>query len=186
MQIQKRHPWTKRIVIAVALCTAILFSFGTTAAQADLGAAAKSVPSASLVGEGRMKFLGFNVFDAQLYAPNGVYSSSNPFALRLTYLRNFKGKAIAEKSAEEMAKQGVSKAQLGGWTKQMTAIFPNVSSGQSITGVRTASGSSVFYLGNKEIGTIADPAFTKHFFDIWLGSNTQNPRLRAKLVGAGS
>ena len=144
-KIHKRHPWTKRIVIAVALCTAIIFSFGTTAAQADLGAAAKSVPSASLVGEGRMKFLGFNVFDAQLYAPNGVYSSSNPFALRLTYLRNFKGKAIAEKSAEEMAKQGVSKAQLDGWTKQMAAIFPNVSSGQSITGVRTTpSGSSVF------------------------------------------
>ncbi|WP_428523776.1 chalcone isomerase family protein [Roseibium sp.] len=185
MRSQKRHPWSKHILFAAALCTA-LFTFGTNLARADLGAAIGSVPSASLVGEGRMKFLGFNVFDAELFAPNGVYSSTNPFALRLTYLRNFKGKAIAEKSAEEMAKQGVSKAQLDGWTKQMTAIFPNVSSGQSVTGVRTASGSSRFYFGNKEIGTIADPAFTRHFFDIWLGNKTQNPRLRAKLVGTGS
>lgn len=156
-------------------------------AQADLGAAASSVPAADLVGQGRLTFLGFKVFDAELYAPRGRYSPSKPFALKLTYLRNFKGSAIAERSAAEMAKQGgVSKAQLAAWTRKMTAIFPNVSAGQTITGVKTAKGSSVFYSGNRKLGTIKDPAFSQRFFSIWLGNRTQNPRLRARLVGTGS
>lgn len=156
-------------------------------AHADIGPAASSVPSAQLVGKGRMTYLGFKVFDAQLYAPNGVYKSSGPFALKLTYLRNFKGKAITESTVKEIKRQGgVSAAQLASWEKQMLAIFPNVSPGQSITGVRTANGNTVFYYGGRKIGTISGSAFSKRFFAIWLGNNTRNPGLRAKLVGAGS
>jgi len=155
--------------------------------KADIGSAARSVPSAELVGKGRMTYLGFKVFDAELYAPKGVYSASSPFALKLTYLRNFKGTAITDSSIKEIKRQGgASAAQLASWEKQMNAIFPNVSAGQSIIGVRTANGSSVFYRGNRKIGTISDPAFTKKFFSIWLGNNTRNPGLRARLVGAGS
>ncbi|WP_420414192.1 chalcone isomerase family protein [Roseibium sp.] len=176
-----------RYLIVFAL---VLVTFGSpisvSTARADLGSAARSIPSASLVGQGRLTFLGIKVFDAALYAPGGAYSPSKPFALKLTYLRNFKGQAIAKRSADEMRKQGASKAQLAKWSKQMEAIFPNVSAGQSITGVRTASGSTVFYFGNRKIGAISDKAFSKRFFAIWLGNRTGNPRLRAKLVGAGS
>ncbi|MCV0426730.1 MAG: chalcone isomerase family protein [Roseibium sp.] len=156
-------------------------------AHADIGVASRSVPSAELVGKGRMTYLGFKVFDAELYAPNGAYRSSAPFALKLTYLRNFKGAKIADSSVDEIKRQGgVSTKQLENWGSQMRAIFPNVSAGQSITGVRTASGSAIFYLGGRKLGTISDPAFSRRFFAIWLGNNTRNPRLRAKLVGAGS
>ena len=70
-------------------------------AAADIGPAARTVPAAELVGKGRMTYLGFKVFDAELYAPNGVYSASGPFALKLKYLRNFKGKAITESSVRQ-------------------------------------------------------------------------------------
>ncbi len=158
-----------------------------TQAAADLGSAARSVPSAELVGKGRMTYLGFKVFDAELYAPNGVYSASSPFALKLTYLRNFKGQDIAESSVKEIRRQGgASAGQLASWEKQMLAIFPNVSPGQSITGVRTAKGSTAFFLDGRKIGTISDAAFTKKFFSIWLGNKTRNPGLRTRLVGSGS
>ena len=132
-------------------------------ARADLGAAANYVPSASLVGKGRLTFLGFKIFDAELYAPGGTYSPSRPFALKLTYLRNFKGRAIAKRSADEMRKLGASEGQLAKWTRQMEAIFPNVSKGQSITGVRTSSDKATFYLGNRRIGTDFRPGLYQAF-----------------------
>jgi len=162
-------------------------SFPGPAARADLAAAAQAVPSAELVGKGRMTYLGFKVFDAELYAPGGTYRATAPFALKLIYLRNFKGEAIAESSVKEIRRQGgASAGQLSRWEDQMREIFPNVSRGQSITGVRTANGSALFYSGNRKLGKIADPAFTKKFFSIWLGNRTRNPQLKARLVGTGS
>ncbi|MES0880681.1 chalcone isomerase family protein [Roseibium sp. SCP14] len=174
-------------LIVLFVLTLAASSYLAQPAKADIDPAFRSVPSAELVGKGRMTYLGFKIFDAELYAPKGTYSSSAPFALKLTYLRKFKGRKIAESSVDEIRRQGgVSRKQLEAWGKKMQAIFPNVSAGQSITGVRTANGSSVFYLGSRKIGSISDPAFTRRFFAIWLGNNTRNPGLRAKLVGAGS
>ncbi|KZM49708.1 hypothetical protein OA90_14545 [Labrenzia sp. OB1] len=159
----------------------------STPGLADTGIASRALPSAQLVGKGRLTFLGFKVFDAELYAPRGSYSRGGPYALKLTYLRNFKGKAIADRSIEEIRKQGGTPPdKLSSWARQMAAIFPNVSAGQSITGVRTAQGSTDFYQGQRKLGTIADADFTRRFFDIWLGGQTRNPKLRAKLVGSGS
>jgi len=172
-----------------ALCCALLLATALPAsrAAADLAGAARSVPSAELVGKGRLTFLGFNVFDAELYAPGGAYRSSAPFALKLTYLRNFKGKQITESSIKEIRRQGgVSGGRLASWEQQLRSIFPDVARGQSITGVRTAGGSTLFYSGNRKLGEIADPAFTRKFFDIWLGNRTRDPQLRAQLVGTGS
>ena len=89
----------RRFAFALALAFAVAAPAG--AAFADLGSAARLLPSAELVGKGRMTFLGFKVFDAELYAPQGTYSPSAPFALKLTYLRTFKGKQIAESSVKE-------------------------------------------------------------------------------------
>ena len=156
-------------------------------AAADLNAAASAVPSARLVGEGKMTFLGFGIFEAELYAPNGRYKANAPFALKLTYLRSFKGTAISAETAKQMRRQGMKdEAQLKAWVGQMNRIFPNVSKGQSIIGARDRAGNTVFYSGGKIIGTIKDPEFTRRFFAIWLGNNTQNPGLRNKLVGASS
>jgi hypothetical protein len=175
----------RRFAFALILAVAVATPAGT--AFADLGSAARLLPSAELVGKGRMTFLGFKVFDAELYAPQGSYNPEASFALKLTYLRSFKGKQIAESSIKEIRRQGgVSDAQLAKWQAQMEAIFPSVTPGQSITGVRTGRGHAEFFLGDRKLGTIADPTFTKKFFAIWLGGNTRDPQLRAKLVGSGS
>jgi len=174
---------TATVLLTLMLATAV----PGTQAWADLAAAARSVPAAELVGKGRMTYLGFKVFDAELYAPGGKFRASAPYALKLTYLRNFTGQAIAESSVKEIRRQGgVSEGQLSSWEKQMQAIFPNVARGQSLTGVRAPNGSTIFYSGNRKLGTIADPVFTQKFFAIWLGNKTRNPQLRARLVGTAS
>lgn len=178
---------SRRVVIAFVM--GLLLALAVTAmprtAAADAGPAARLVPSAELVGQGRMTYFGFRVFDAELYAPQGRYSPSKPFALKLTYLRNFKGSDIAKRSVDEMRRQGLrDEAKLKQWGDQMRAIFPDVAQGASITGVRDASGKAVFYKDGRQIGTINDADFSRRFFAIWLGDNTANPSLQASLTGS--
>lgn len=178
---------SRRLFIAFVM--GLLLALAVTAmprpAAADAGPASRLVPSAELVGQGRMTYLGFRVFDAELYAPQGQYSPSKPFALKLTYLRNFKGSDIAKRSVDEMRRQGVrDEAKLKLWGDQMRAIFPDVSQGVSITGVRDGSGKAIFYKDGQQIGSINDREFSRRFFAIWLGANTSNPSLQASLTGS--
>lgn len=143
------------------------------------------LPGAQKVGAGRMTYLSLPVFDATLYAPGGVYSASKPFALKLSYLRTLKGRDIARNSVEQMRRQGHSETKLGVWGKAMAGIFPDVSKGTSLTGVRHADGSTSFYQAGKVIGRVEDPAFGRAFFDIWLGEKTSQPALRKQLLGNG-
>ncbi|WP_209003538.1 chalcone isomerase family protein [Labrenzia sp. CE80] len=190
--IAQARSWPDRRNHLLRLGLAILALFSLLAlmpgtSRADIGAAAKLVPAASLVGAGRLTFLGFRIFDAKLYAPSGTYDPSKPFALKLTYLRSFKGEAIARRTEKEMLRQGMPKgAALNGWTRDMARIFPDVGPGQSIIGVRDNKGHTLFYSGGRRIGSIKDKTFTKRFFSIWLGSNTNDPALRSRLIGARS
>jgi len=181
------HRRAAALLIAFATAAVPALSL-VTPAHADLGSAVRaSVPSAELVGEGRLRILGFRVFDAKLYAPDGEFDPNNAFALELTYLRSFSGDAIANETIKEIKRQGYrDSARLNAWGQTLESLFPDVKPGQSITGVRTPSGGTVFYFGNRNIGTINDREFTDLFFNIWLGTDTRNPGLRAQLVGAAS
>ncbi len=144
------------------------------------------VPAAKKVGSGRMVYFLMPIFDATLYAPYGHYSPDKPFALSLTYLRSLNGSDIAHSGVDEMRSQGVDDATLAAWGKQMVAIFPDVTAGACITGVRDANGAAAFYQSGKVLGRVDDPAFASHFFAIWLGDKTSQPALRKQLLGAAA
>jgi hypothetical protein len=142
------------------------------------------VPEAQKVGQGRMTYLFWDVYDATLYAPEGAWDDDKPFALQLSYLRMLEGKKIADRSVEEIRGQGYNdELKLATWHTQMRKIFPDVDEGVSLTGIYTQSGETVFYRDNTEIGRINDPAFGKAFFGIWLNEKTSEPDLRRKLLG---
>ena len=143
------------------------------------------VPAAEKVGEGRLTYMLWDVYDAKLYAPKGNWRADRPFALQLSYLRALKGKKIADRSIEEMRGQGLTdEIKLATWHGQMRTIFPDVDAGVSLTGVYTEDGATIFYRDSIEIGRMTDPAFSKAFFGIWLNEATSAPNLRGKLLGA--
>lgn len=145
-----------------------------------------AVPAAEPVGKGRLTVMFWDVYDAVLYAPQGRFSEKRPFALSLTYLRDLKGRAIADRSTEEMRSLGFTdEIRLATWHSQMRRIFPDVSNGTTLTGVYTGEGHSVFYRDGREVGRITDPEFGNYFFRIWLDENTSAPDLRAQLLGDG-
>nr|WP_241664428.1 chalcone isomerase family protein [Ningiella ruwaisensis] len=136
------------------------------------------------VGEARLEVLFWDIYDAKLIAPDGEFDRSKPFALSLTYLRDFEGENIASRSVDEMRKQGMkNEVKLAKWFEKMRQVFPNVNEGETLTGVVDANRHSHFYFNDEKLGTIEDEEFTQWFFDIWLSEQTSEPKMREQLLG---
>lgn len=144
----------------------------------------KQIPGAKVVGEGRLSIVFWDVYDATLYAPHGKLDMDKPFALSIRYMREIEGLDIAERSAEEIRGQGFSdEEKLADWNTQMKNIFPDTKHGTRLTAVFIPGKKTIFYEGDRQIGTIKDAEFTQMFSDIWLGEKTSEPGLRRKLLG---
>lgn len=140
---------------------------------------------AVLVGSGTFEFAFWDVYDANLYSRDGQYDAEKPFALELVYHRSFKGRDIADRSAELIRQQGLdNEIRLASWHSQMEQVFPDVKQGTRLTGIRTEQGYAYFLLDGELIGRIRDQAFTRYFFGIWLGQDTKAPQLREQLIGS--
>lgn len=141
------------------------------------------LPNFEAVGSGTMRFFGLRIYDATLWSPGGVWSANQPYALELVYARSFEGAAIAQRSIEEMrAQRAYPTATLTRWEQQMGALFPDVTSGDRLTGVRMPGEGAAFYSGTRKLGQIDDEAFADAFFGIWLDPATRAPGLRARLL----
>ncbi len=142
------------------------------------------VPNASVVGSGVLSYAFWDIYEATLFAPEGVWSSNKPFALSIEYFRALKGKEIADRSVQEMRQQGfTNEVTLAAWNSQMKAIFPDVKKGTVLTAVYIPGIQTTFYNGAGIIGVIKDDDFGKSFFGIWLAEKTSEPKLRRALLG---
>ena len=178
-------------VLAVALGAAV--SSATAAAD---GAAAppsfvqQALPAAALLGQGQMRFLGLRIYDARLWvgpqfkaADFGDY----PLALELSYHRAFKGAAIAQRSIDEIERQGeLTPAQAQRWLKVLTALLPDVQSGDRLTGLYQPGQGMRFWRGEQPLGATDDAELARRFFAIWLSPRTSEPVLRSALLARRS
>jgi len=160
---------------------AILFFWLPTASAESF--IQKHIPNAQQVSSARYSVFMFDVYDASFYTATGNAEIGVPFALKLSYLRSFKGEDIAARSAEEMRDhQGIDEVTLAGWHEQMRKIFPDVEKGDSITGIYPDGSACIFYKNSSLIGQVTGARFCKAFFDIWFGTNTSAPKLRKQLL----
>lgn len=165
------------------LAISVLLLWSVPAQAGDL-CAASYIKNTRIVGQGEMKVAFWHIYDAALYAPDGKYSPDRPYALKLVYRQDIKGKKISETSGQEMRKNGLTdKKRLAEWSAQMGKIFPDVRPGDSLTGVYTGN-KTVFCHGDRKIGAIHGHDFARHFFGIWLSEKTSAPSLRRQLLGA--
>ncbi|WP_414828307.1 chalcone isomerase family protein [Alteromonas sp. H39] len=160
-----------------------LFFVVTYSSQAAIPAPVQErIPDASVVGEARFTYYFWDVYDAVLYAPQGKWPAER-FALRLTYLRDFEGKEIAERSIKEMKSQGLDDDEkISSWLKAMNEIFPDINEDEHLLGVVGDSGEALFYQQDTLLGEVDDPEFTRWFFNIWVGEKTSEPDFRDKLI----
>jgi hypothetical protein len=102
------------------------------------------------------------------------------------------GPLIAERSLKEMKRQGnFGPEREQAWLDTMQQAFPDVKSGDRITGLHTPGvGARFWYNGQLRPGSQGEPRpdaaraeFSKVFFGIWLSDATSEPELRKRLLG---
>ncbi len=148
--------------------------------------AASAPAAASLVplGEGTLRWFGLKIYEATLWTGGGAPDFARPFRLELRYARRLRGAAIAERSAEEIARLGFgTPAQRATWLEDMRGLFPDVDEGDALAGEHVPGRGARFTRNGHPLGEIADPAFSRAFFSIWLDPRTREPGLRAALLG---
>jgi hypothetical protein len=160
---------------------------GAVAPPVEIGAA---VPAARLQGFGTMRFLGMPIYDARLWSGTGFDAAryeGQTFALELRYARKLDGAAIAQRSIAEMRRSGdLDARRADAWLAAMTQAVPDVAPGDRLTGVYAPGEATRFFHNGRPTQVVADPAFGRLFFGIWLAGTTSEPSLRRQLIGAGS
>ncbi len=147
-----------------------------------------ALPVATLSGQARMTFWGFELYQATLWVAPGFEDTAfekSTFALELAYLRDFTGAAIAKRSVAEMRRQTpMTLAQEAAWENRMRALLPDVKAGDRITGVHQPATGAVFWRNGSLLGEVRDPVFARQFFGIWLSPQTSEPQLRRALLAS--
>ena len=121
----------KNIAIT-AIFTSALMAFGPQTALAQVAeasaAAAAPLSGARLVGQGVLRFMGFEIYRARLWVQPGFDAdnyAAHPLALELTYHRDFSADAIAKRSIEEMRRVGsFTPQQATRWQQALAAALP--------------------------------------------------------------
>ncbi|CAN5830591.1 hypothetical protein BH11PSE8_BH11PSE8_12140 [soil metagenome] len=146
------------------------------------------IAGARQLGSGTLKWFGFSVYEARLWAGAGFRPGdfdAAPFALEIEYSRQLAGQRIAERSLTEMTRAGaaMSEPQRARWLALMTQAFPDVNAGDRITGVFQPLTGTRFYFNGVLRSETRDADFAERFFGIWLAPHTSEPELRRQLLG---
>ncbi|MFA5597073.1 MAG: chalcone isomerase family protein [Pusillimonas sp.] len=143
--------------------------------------------SPMLQGQKKFRWFAFTVYDIRLWVPAPASPETlfnTPFALELEYARSLYGKAIAERSLDEMqALATIDETQRVRWLGFMEKAFPDVNQGDRLTGLWTPDGKVTFLLNGNETATVRDARFGELFFGIWLAPGTSEPSMRSALLG---
>ena len=142
---------------------------------------------ARLSGAMRYTYWGFDIYQARLWVEPG-FASQDPwrsrFVLELQYLREFKGRDIAQRSLQEMRRQGaIDEAQAQAWLQTMQTIFPDVVTGDRLSGIFLPGQGIRFMANGKNIADVNDIEFAQRFLGIWLSEKTSEPKMRLALLG---
>ena len=140
-----------------------------------------------LQGEATLRFWGLRIYTARLWALPSFHANptpAQPVVLELEYLRDLKGSAIAERSLQEMKRAGTfTESQAQRWLADMQRIFPDVKSGDRLSGLHQPGRAAVFWYNGRPAGQIDDAEFARLFFAIWLAPTTSEPDMRQALLG---
>lgn len=138
------------------------------------------IGSARLLGQGRMTYWGFDLYDAKLFVAD--HKAQPSLALKIDYLRSFKGDALRDQTLKEMLQLGVPEARRRQWADALKEVFPNIDPGHSLTAIYRPNVGTLFLHNGQYIGEVAGEDFSQAFFGIWLDPRTTAPHLRRQLL----
>lgn len=137
------------------------------------------------LGSGNLRWLGFSIYRASLWAPGAErVSLETPFALAIRYERSISSQRLVQTSLDEMKRLGsADEPSRAAWQSSLEQAFPSVSAGEVIVGVNQPGEGVSFFHQGRLTAQISDVGFAQAFFAIWLDERTREPGLRASLMG---
>lgn len=136
------------------------------------------------VGEGRLKVMFWQVYDARLYTPSGDYQpGARPLKLEIEYLRDIKGKALAERTLKEWEAMDRDHPRQAEWAASLEELWPDIQVNDVLSLELDQEQVATFRRNGEYLGRIDDPEFGQQFVDIWLSEDSTQPELRLTLLG---
>lgn len=136
------------------------------------------------VGEARLKFLFWSVYDSRLYTSNGEYNGGErPLKLEIQYLLDVKADALLERTLMEWSNMGRSHPRQQQWRNELANIWTDIQSGDVLSLELDSTNRSTFRRNGEILGHIEDPEFGQEFVDIWLSEDCTRPEIRESLLG---
>jgi len=137
------------------------------------------------IGRGELRWLGFKLYDAALWArAPGAQAMDDEYVLSIRYARAVTSERLVELSLDEMRRLGLAdEPTLARWAGALAAALPAVAAGDTLTGLHRPGRGAAFWHDGRPTAELDDPALAQAFFAIWLDERTREPALRARLLG---
>lgn len=136
------------------------------------------------VGRAKFTVLFWDIYNSTLYTKSGNYlheNSPESILFKIEYFKSITTEELLKRTVEQWQHLDIPKSQYSPYISRLKVIWPNISSGDSLT-MLVEEKQSIFYFNNVKVGVITDKAFSKLFLDIWLSPETSQAQLRAQLL----
>ncbi|WP_439105643.1 chalcone isomerase family protein [Congregibacter sp.] len=185
-QLETRESRRKSAGIFAVVVLATALTSEMVAVKAIASPAVQTAEQLELqkVGEARLKFLFWSVYDSRLYTPSGGYSDGErPLKLEIEYLLDIKADALLERTLMEWGNMGREHPRQDQWREQLADIWTDIESGDVLSLELDSANRSTFRRNGEFLGRIEDPEFGQEFVDIWLSEDCTRPEIRESLLG---
>ncbi len=170
------RPFLPRLNAGAALVSLMLLIPGGLAASPVFGV----LNNAELRGTATYRYLGFPLYDAQLFTQGGApLNWKQDFGLELRYRRNVTKKALINSTLDEMKRIG----RAAPIRDQLETCFAPVSKGDRFLAVSDGPNKVEFWLNGRKTCSMSYPDIKRSFMSIFLGENTRSAAFTQALRG---
>jgi len=137
------------------------------------------------VGTANFSVLFWDIYQSTLLTTSGKYPLSNKqeqLLFEINYLKDISSDELVKRTEQQWRHIGIPVGSYQAFIPKIKQLWPDIKKGDTLSLV-IKNQQSAFYFNQKYIGSITEPTFGQHFIDIWLASNTSQPKLREQLLG---
>ena len=136
-----------------------------------------------LIGEGVLKVFIWDIYKLRLFSETNVYDRNDVLVLEFEYFRDTSKASVIKASIIELKKLNLSKRKLKKWENYLEKSIKDMKAGEKAALLFRPNAGLTFFASDKFNITIDNEEFANSYIDIWLGENTERPKLRKQITG---